>query len=56
MYKHVLLYVLFLKKGEDRSVQWKRHIKNGGKKCISIYKELLEVVENLLDGMKDEGI
>lgn len=47
----------FLKKGEDRSVQWKRHIKNGGTKLyINFYKELLEVVESLLDVMKDEGI
>lgn len=47
----------FLKKGKDRSVQWKRHIKNGGKKLyINFYKELLEVVESLLDVMKDEGI
>lgn len=57
MQKHVLLYVFFLKKGEDRSVQWKRHIKNGGTKLyINFYKELLEVVESLLDVMKDEGI
>ncbi|XP_061193617.1 uncharacterized protein LOC133201830 [Saccostrea echinata] len=41
--------------GEDRKVQWKRDIKNGGKKMyINFYKELLEVVESSQDVMKDE--